>query len=612
MSNSSINLVNLDFTQLKRSLRDYLTTQEQFKDYNFDSSSMNVLLDLLSYNTYTNAFYLNMIGAEGFLDSAQMRESIFSHAKELNYLPRSAKSAVANITISFNASGISQPYVIRKGETFSAIVRQNSYVFSVASDQILSSPNSSFSATFDIYEGRYVADSFVVDTETSSYKISNENVDTDSLSVLVYENNSTVPMVFKQAKTLLGLNENSQIYFLQTSFDGKYEIIFGDGVLGRKPVNGSTIVLDYRVTSGEEANGARTFSANFDPTGSGELNSLVSVFVNDYSPTSTSAYAVNGSAQESLESIRYFAPRHFQTQERAVTASDYETLLKTQFPEIGAISVYGGEEVNPPRYGRVFVAVDIANVNGLPDSKKREYYSFLKSRVPLSIDPIFVEPEFTYVQINSKIKYNINNTTKTAQNLQASTVLAIDEFAQTFLNDFRSTLRYSKLVKTIDDVDQSIVSNQTDIFAYKKLTPVVGIPQNIDVDFNLPLKKTYYLLDTVVRDKSVSQGDVEVAHSVRSSTVTFNGDKCEIEDNGAGLLRLVKITDNEHTIIRNVGTVNYDTGKIQLTNFLIDSFDGSFFKLYVTPAEKDISITKNEILFVESDEINLDIEAIRE
>jgi hypothetical protein len=156
------------------------------------------------------------------------------------------------------------------------------------------------------------------------------------------------------------------------------------------------------------------------------------------------------------------------------------------------------------------------------------------------------------------------------------------------------------------------VSNQTDIFAYKKLTPVVGIPQNIDVDFNLPLKKTYYLLDTVVRDKTISQGDVEIAHSVRSSTVTFNGDKCEIEDNGAGLLRLVKITDNEHTIIRNVGTVNYDTGKIQLTNFLIDSFDGSFFKLYVTPAEKDISITKNEILFVESDEINLDIEAIRE
>lgn len=612
MSNSSINLVDLDFATLKRSLRDYLSSQDQFKDYNFDGSSMNVLLDILSYNTYKNAFYLNMIGSEGFLDSAQMKESVFSHAKELNYLPRSTKSAIANVTVSFTATGVSQPYVIRKGETFSAVVRQNAYVFSTVSDQILTSSNNSFTATFDIYEGRYVADSYVVDTDTRSYKISNENVDTSSLTVLVYENDSTTPKVFKEAKTLLGLNENSEVYFLQTSYDGKYEIIFGDGVLGRKPVLGSTVVLDYRVSSGEEANGARNFAANFDPTGSAELTSSVRVAVNDYSPTSDSAFAVNGASPESIESIRYYAPRHFQTQERAVTANDYETLLKTQFPEIGAISVYGGEEVNPPRYGRVFVAVDIQNVNGLPDSKKQEYYSFLKSRVPLSIDPIFIEPEFTFVQVNSKIKYNVNNTTKTAQNLKTSTTLAVNEFAQTFLNDFKSTLRYSKLTTTIDEVDPSIVSNQTELFAYKKIIPTLGRPQNIDINFNMPLRKTYYLLDKVVKDKSITQGDIEVAHSVRSSTLTFNGDKCEIEDNGAGQLRLVKVSDDEHTIIRTIGTVDYATGRIQLTNFSVDSFDGNFLKIYVTPAEKDIVITKNEILFVESDEINLEVEAIRE
>lgn len=612
MSNSSISLVNLDFVTLKRSLRDYLIAQDQFKDYNFDSSSMNVLLDLLSYNTYKNSFYLNMIASEGFLDSAQLKESVFSHAKELNYLPRSTKSAVANVTISFTATGVSQPYVIRKGETFSTVVRQNSYVFTVASDQILTSPNNNFSATFDIYEGRYVADSYVVDADNRSYQIMNENVDTNSLTVLVYENNSIAPKVFRQEKTLLGLNENSEVYFLQTSYNGKYEVVFGDGVIGKKPVLGSTIVLDYRISVGTEANGARNFSVNFDPTNSAELTSSVAVLVNNYSPTSESALAVNGADLESIESIRYYAPRHFQTQERAVTANDYETLLKTQFPEISAISVYGGEEVNPPRYGRVFVAIDIQNVNGLPDSKKQEYYSFLKSRVPLSIDPIFIEPEFTYVQINSKIKYNINNTTRTIQNLKTSTILAIDEFAQTYLNDFKSTLRYSKLTTTIDDVDPSIVSNQTDLFVYKKVIPVIGRPQNIDINFNLPLRKTYYLLDRVVKDRTITQGEIEVAHTVRSSTVSFNGEKCEIEDNGAGQLRLVKVTDDEHAIIRTVGTVDYDTGKIQLTNFLIDSFDGSALKIYVTPAEKDVIITKNEILFVESDEINLDIEAIRE
>lgn len=612
MSNSSINLVNLDFATLKRSLRDYLISQDQFKDYNFDSSSMNVLLDLLSYNTYKNAFYLNMIGSEGFLDSAQLKESVFSHAKELNYLPRSSKSAVANVTISFTATGVSQPYVIRKGETFSTVVRQNSYVFSVASDQILTSSNNSFTATFDIYEGRYVADSYVVDTDNRSYQIMNENVDTDSLTVLVYENNSTTPKVFRQAKTLLGLNENSEVYFLQTSYNGKYEVVFGDNVLGRKPVLGSTIVLDYRISTGEEANGARTFTANFDPTSSAELTSSTRVVVNNYSPTSESAFAVNGANPESIESIRYYAPRHFQSQERAVTANDYETLLKTQFPEIGAISVYGGEEVSPPRYGRVFVAVDIKNVNGLPDSKKREYYAFLKSRAPLSIDPIFIEPQFTFVQINSKVRFNINNTTRTPQNLATSIALSINEFANENLNDFKATLRYSKLTTLIDDVDPSIVSNQTDIFAYKKITPALGRPQNIDIDFNIPLRKNYYILDRVVRDRSISQGDSDIAHTVRSSTITFNGVKCEIEDNGAGQLRLVQITDDEHTIIKTVGTVDYDTGRIQLTNFLIDSFDGNFLKIYVTPAEKDIVISKNEILSIESDEINLDVEAIRE
>lgn len=614
MANSSINLVNLDFATLKSSLRTYLSSQDQFKDYNFDSSAMSMLLDVLSYNTYKNAFYLNMIGAESFLDSAQMKESVYSHAKELNYLPRSYKSAVANVTISFTASGASQPYIIRKGETFNTIVKQSPYTFSVSSDQILTSPNSSFTATFDVYEGLYVKDSYVMpaDGTATAFTISNDKVDTDSLSVLVYENNSTTPKVFKKATTLLGLTENSEVYFIQTAFNGKYEVIFGDDVLGRKPVSGSTIILDYRVSAGSEPNGAKTFVANFDPTGSNELTSYVTVKTNKYSNSTLGEYAVNGLDSETIDSVRYYAPRHFQTQERAVTTNDYETLLKTHYPEIGAISVYGGEEVNPPRYGKVFVAIDIKNVDGLPDSKKQEYHNFLKTRVPLSIDPIFVEPQFTYIRIDSKLKYNVNVTTRTPQNIKAATVLAVNEYADANLNDFKGTLRYSKLTTAIDNVDSSIISNQTDLSAYKKLKPLTNKPQNIDIQFNIPLKKTYYLLDTIVGNRSISQGDVEISHSVHSSVVTYNGDKCEIEDNGVGTLRLVKITNNEHMIIKNVGTVDYDTGRVQLTNFTIDSYDGNYFKIYVVPAEKDISIKKNEILSIESDEINLTVEAVRE
>jgi len=612
MANSSINLVNLDFDLLKSSFISYLKEQTQFKDYNFDSSNMNVMLDVLTYNTFKNAFYLNMTFAEAFLDSAQLKESLFSHAKELNYLPRSVRSSIANVTVSFTASGENQPYVIRKGETFSTVIKQDAYVFSTDEDIILTSSNNTYSATMNIYEGFYVTDTYVVNYAQGlqRFKITNTTADISSVGVLVYENNDIVPKKYRRATTLLDLTENSEVFFLQASSDGKYEVVFGDGVLGYRPRNGSTVVLDYRVSAGSAANGARVFNANFDPTGVGELTSTVTVSVNKYSNNTQGAYSVNGDEAESNDSIRYYAPRHFQTQERAVTVSDYETILKTEFPEIGAVSVYGGEEVNPPRYGKVFIAVDIKNVEGLPEAKKTEYYNFIKSRSPLSIDPLFTEPAFTYVDVVSRIKYNINVTTKTAQNLKASTVIAITNFSETFLNDFKSTLRYSKLVSTIDDVDASIVSNETNLRVYKKVVPKLYTPQNIDINFGIPLEQTYYVLDTVSTLKAIHQ--INDVHIISSSLFTYNGEKCEIEDNGNGILRIIKKAGNAHTVIRNVGTVDYETGKLQLINFNIDSFDGNFFKIYAKTKEKDIIGSRNEILAIEPDGIDVSVEAIRE
>ena len=612
MANSSINLVDLDFDTLKGSFIDYLKSQDQFKDYNFDSSNMNVLLDLLSYNTFKNAFYLNMAFAESFIDSAQLKESLFSHAKELNYVPRSARSSSANVTVSFTASGESQPYVIRKGQTFSTVIKQESYTFSAPEDVILTSPNSRFHATFDIYEGIYTTDSYVMDYNQTRqfFPITNENADTESITVLVYEDNSSIPKKYIRAISLLDLTETSEVYFLQASSRGTYEITFGDGVIGKRPKNGSTIVLDYRVTVGADANGARSFSANFDPTNSGELTSPVTVTVNKFSTNTQGAYSVNGAAAETNESIRYYAPRHFQTQERAVTASDYEIILKTQFPEIGAVSVYGGEEEDPPRYGKVFVAVDIKNVEGLPDIKKTEYYNFIKSRSPLSIDPIFTEPEHSYVSVKGIVSYNINKTTRKPKNMKAACVLAITEFSDTYLNDFKSTLRYSKLVKQIDDVDPSIVGNQIDLRVYKKLTPKLGVSQDIDLKFKIPLEQTYYVLDTVSSAKKTH--DIAETHIVSSSVFTFKGEKCEIEDNGNGKLRIVQSEGNNHKIVKNIGTVNYNTGRIKLNNFNIDSYDGTFFKIYVKPRQKDIKGNQNYILSIESDEIDIDVKVVRE
>lgn len=613
MANSSINLVNLDFDTLKSSFVSYLKSQEQFKDYNFDSSNMNVLMDLLSYNTFKNAFYLNMAFAESFLDSAQLKPSLYSHSKELNYLPRSARSSVANVTINFTASGESQPYIIRKGQTFSTTIKQDAYTFSAGEDITLTSGNTSFSATFNIYEGIYVTDSYVMDysSETQLFKVTNENIDTDSLTVLVYEDNSTIAKKYIRSNTLLDLTENSEVYFIQASHDGKYEVLFGDSVIGKKPKNGSTIVLDYRATAGSAGNGARTFTANFDPTGASELLTSVSVSVNKYSSMTQGSYSVNGDEAESNESIRYYAPRHFRTQERAVTVDDYETILKTKFPEIGAVSVYGGEEISPPRYGKVFVAIDVKNVEGLPEGKKKEYYNYIKSRSPLSIDPIFTEPAFTYVSVNSKVKFNINTTTRSSQNIRAATILGVKEYAEEYLNDFKSTLYYSKFTSMIDNLDPSIVSNQTDLRIYKKIKPLLATPQNIDIKFNTKLEKTYYVLDKISSLKAIH--NAPEVHIITSSIFIFNGEKCELEDNGNGIVRIVKKEgSNEHQVVRNVGKVDYDTGFIQLTSFTLDSYDGNFFKIYAKTAEKDVIGARNEILSIEPDEINITVETVRE
>lgn len=613
MANSSIDLISLDFDTLKAQFITFLQTQEQFKDYNYDASAMNVLLDILAYNTYKNSFYTNMVFAEGFIDSAQLRESLFSHSKELNYLPRSAKSAAANVSISFTASGESQPYLIRKGQTFTSVIKQDTYVFSVGDDVLLTSSNNSFSASFPIYEGFYTNDTYVVDYTVpfQAFSITNQNVDTDSLTVLVYEDGSSVPVKYSRATTLLGLNEQSRVYFIQPTFKAGYDVIFGDGVLGRKPKNGATVVLDYRVTNGPEANGARSFSINFDPTGSGELTSTVAINVGPFSATTRGSYSVGGADAESNDSIKFYAPRHFQTQERAVTVSDYEIALKTEFPEINAVSVYGGEEVSPPRYGKVFVAVDIKNVEGLPDAKITEYYNFLKSRSPLSIDPLFTEPEFTYVNVNSLVKYNINVTTKTTQNIKAATILTVSEFAEQFLNDFKSSLRYSKLTSAIDNIDQSIISNQTDLRMYKKIRPTLATSQNFDINFNTPLEETDYVSDEAIGTVA-GRHKVRSTRTLQSSYFVFNGEKCIIEDDGAGVVRIVKEEGEFHYIVRIVGTIDYKTGMLKLVNFSVDSYEGNAIKIYVHTKEKDILGQRNEILSIESDEINVTVEAVRE
>jgi len=596
MANSSINLVGLDFDVIKNDFKSYLKSQDQFKDYDFDGSNMSVLLDILAYNTYKNAFYLNMAVSEAFLDSSQLEASVLSHAKELNYLPRSARSSRCKVRVDFQASGDTQPYIIEKGSSFTGIIKNESFIFTVPETLTVASTNTTFSYETYLYEGIFLKDSYIVDTniENQRFVITNKNVDTNSLVVTVYEDGSDIGENYFQSTTLLGLNSNSKVYFLQASDLGNYEIIFGDNIIGKSPKNNSRITLDYRVSNGERADGVKELSINFDPT-NGDILETPEVTVTEN--------ALGGMQRESLDSVKYYAPRHFQVQERAITTSDYEIILKTQFPEINTLSVYGGEEVDPPRYGKVFIAVDVSNVEGIPENRKNEYYSFIKARSPLSIDPIIVEPIFTYLSVDSKVRYNINISKSTPDRLKTLVTQAILDYNQLYLDDFNATLRNSKLNYTIDSADSSIVSNITDVLIYKKVIPNLGTPQNIDILFNVALTN-----DLPELTDSHPSSD---RHTISSSLFNYNGIDVSIEDNGEGVLRLVQPIGDMHKKIRDVGTVNYDTGLIKLINFTVNSYQGNEIKIYARPRDSDVSVNKNTILTIEPTEIKVKIEAVR-
>jgi len=291
-------------------------------------------------------------------------------------------------------------------------------------------------------------------------------------------------------------------------------------------------------------------------------------------------------------------------QERAITALDYEISLKTEFPEINAIHAYGGEELEPPQYGRVIIAIDIRDVNGLPDSKRNEYYRFLKRRSPFTIEPIFIEPEFSYISISTLVRYNVNITPLTSESIRALVREAIDKYREDYLDQFGAIMRQSKLSNLIDNADTSIISSITNVSVYKKLNPVLGVRQNLELDFNMPLRD-----DVPTKERLHKATDVR---TVYSSVFRNNDEQCLFEDDGNGAMRLMKIKGDNYEMIQEVGTVNYQLGTIVINNVIIEEYFDDALKIYVRPNDPDILGTRNTIISLESDEVNIRTEELRE
>lgn len=586
-------ITELDFFAIKEQFKNYLRTQSTFKDYNFEGSNMSILLDVLAYNTFQNNFYTNMAISEMFLDSAQLRNSVISHAKELNYLPKSSTSARAIVRVTFTDTNTASTITIPKGTRFTTSSGGSTFNFVTAKNYLAKKTAVSGStATYvadnvEIFEGQiftnFEKEGFFVEDSAFRCVLSNENIDISSVEVT--SDDGETQYVYKT--DIFGVSSTDKVFYIEPHFDDRYAVVFGRNIFGAQPLPTDVIQIEYRVCNEDAANGASKFSTSFR-TGA---------------RVETIQIASGGAKKETLESIRFFAPRSIQIQERAVTAKDYEILLKQRFNEIQAVSVYGGEELEPPQYGRVAVSVALEGNDSLSESRKNEYARYLKDKTPLTIESIFVNPEFMYVDADISVYYSYKQTTKSEAELESLIRTAISTYNENNLNLFGATLRASKLIAAIDDVDDAILSNSIDMKAIIEYSPPLLLPQNPTFKFGSPLVKPYPFTNSL--------GFTDYKPSITSSVFSYNGVCSKLQDNGAGIIQIISSDITNTQILKAAaGTVDYNTGTVKLVNFTVNAYAGSAIKIFGKKKESDIIAPMNRLLQIRDSDIRINFNEV--
>jgi hypothetical protein len=579
-----LSVSDASFDGIKNNLKTFLESKTEFKDYDFEGSNLNAMLDVLSYNSYINSFYLNMIGSEMFLDTTQLKDSAISHAKELNYFPRSRTSAKALVTFTIN-TGAETPATVIIPENYMVRAKSDqTYLdFSTDEDIIVYNVDGVYSSgPVYIYEGKIVTEYFTV-AVGKKYILQSENIDTNSLkiSVIKSENDST-SSIYSYTDTLLGLNPESEVYFVQGYKENQYEIIFGDGITGKKLTNGNIIVVKYRSTNAEVGNRVSNFSI------SQRVENRYDVSV------STNSIAVDGSEREDIESIKFYAPRHFTTQNRTVTKDDYINMIRNQFPQIKTVGVYGGEDAVPPQYGKVIITpIPYGTVPFISTQLKKSIISYLSTKT-LTTEPLVYDPEYMYLKIVTTVSFNPSLTQKTSTQLISDITKTIRNYDTLYLTEFGNDFRKSKLMSMIDSTDQSIVSNDTAIRMVYKITPVKGVSQRYNFSFSNALYRP------VRYEYKPSEQEV-----FQSSTFTYLKKNISytalIVDDGIGNLNLVYTSNGNRIILeKGIGNINYSNGNVRLD---INPYDYSELAFFAKPNSSDINVNESKFLRIDYNKI---------
>jgi hypothetical protein len=582
-TNKRIKLGELDFDGIKDNLKDYLKTQDKFKDYNFEGSGLSILLDVLAYNTHYNAVYTNLAVNEMFLDSASKRSSVVSIAKMLGYLPGSSRCATATVNIRIVPTGNTPPPFLNlaSGSAFTSTTDGNTFLFYTRESYSAALVSGAYSFNgVTITEGTPLDYRFVYE-DGLRFVIPNNRIDTNTLSVRVQESSTGAFTTYNYSNKITSVDSETRAYFLKEVEDGKYEVYFGDGIIGYKPAQGNIVQVNYFTSSETAPNGCNLFNLQ------GTVSSIGAVTI------TVTSVATGGAGPESIMSIKNNAPINYSAQNRAVTAEDYKVILPQLYSNIETISVWGGEENDPPVYGKVFICVKPLTGETLtPETKEKIKTEVLKSKNVVSIIPELVDPEFLRILITSTIYYNPITTNLSGVTIEALVRDAIVNFNRIELNKFDSVMRYSRLSRVIDSASEGIVNSITSIRLLKTIVPIFNRVQTYLINLGNPI-----------------YSETGTTGSVTSSGFTVPGDNAVyfVEDNGVGFLRRFSVTSTGQKIISpgTVGTVDYLTGKIVLQSINITSATDNRLNFTIRPAANDVVSVRNQLAVIAEDQIVL-------
>jgi len=587
-TNKKLEVTDLDFDTIKTNLKKFLRQQDQFTDYDFEGSTISSLLDVLAYNTHYNGVYANVLANEMFLDSADMRNSIVSHAKHVGYTPRSATAPYADVDLVVNnATGAT--LTAAQGTTFTSTVDGVSYNYIVKEDTTTTPVDGVYTfKNLNLYEGTLVTNKYTVNTTDANQRflIKNDMADTTTLLVKVQNSSSdTTTTTYALSTDLANVSSTSAVYFLEGAEDEQYEVVFGDGVLGKALSTGNIVSLTYIVTNGSDSNGASSFALSGNVGGFTD----VSLTVNTNS--------VNGADPESPASIRFNAPKQYATQNRAVTAKDYESKVKSIYSNAKSVQVWGGEDNETPVYGRVYISINPVAGATLTEATKSDIITQLKDFNVASITPVIEDPETTFIQPTVTVRYDAKSTTNTAASIKSLVQTAITNFNTDNLQEFDQVFRHSKFIETVNKADDSILSNITTLKLHKAFTATVSSSTTYTISFNNALYNPH------------SGHNSDMGGILSSSSFKVSGDTTNdyfLNDDGQGNIRLYYVAGGVNVYTNNTqGTINYTTGKITLNSLHIsevgnvDGATSTTIRLTVVPNSVDVVPVRNQVIQID-------------